>query len=218
MILPVAMHDASPLLRQWSLLRAIASDRESTVKSLAATTGMSEKTIRRDVSLLRRVGFPIEERSGDYGRKTFFLIGQMLPRSNSPMTRHWPCISAWCVGRLLRHVCRAGVGRGLSQNRNPLVRRAAKYVDTMLCTYRADAARRRLRRQGRTTRSGSSSPSKKIGPYFSPINLNARLSRSLTTSIPTASSSIAGRSTYLVIRPTTASRAPGKSTASPTSP
>lgn len=96
------MHDASPLLRQWTLLRAIAGDRESTVKSLAAVTGMSEKTIRRDVSLLRRVGFPIEERSGDYGRRTFFL--------NRP---HTPALEFTYDEALALYLCRrASTGFG----------------------------------------------------------------------------------------------------------
>ncbi|HEX3659116.1 MAG TPA: WYL domain-containing protein [Pirellulales bacterium] len=128
-----AMHDASPLLRQWSLLRAIAGDRESTVKSLAAATGMSEKTIRRDVSLLRCVGFPIEERSGDYGRKTFFL--------NRP---HTPALEFTYDEALALYLCRrASTGFGgtfveqalavaFRKIETSLGRRAAKYVDTML--------------------------------------------------------------------------------------
>jgi DeoR/GlpR family transcriptional regulator of sugar metabolism len=47
------MQSASPLLRQWSLLRAIAADGEATIKSLVAETGMSDKTIRRDIAVLR---------------------------------------------------------------------------------------------------------------------------------------------------------------------
>jgi len=74
------MNGSSPLLRQWQLLRAISSsDGDATVKSLVAATGMSEKTIRRDVALLRRVGFPLEERTGEFGRKTFTLAKPDVP-------------------------------------------------------------------------------------------------------------------------------------------
>jgi len=74
------MSHSSPLLRQWLLLRAIASGNgAATVKSLVASTGMSEKTIRRDLAVLRRVGFPVEEKSGEFGRKTFSLATPNIP-------------------------------------------------------------------------------------------------------------------------------------------
>jgi len=74
------MSDSSPLLRQWLLLRAIAAGNgATTVKSLVASTGMSEKTIRRDLAALRRVGFPVEEKSGEFGRKTFSLATPNIP-------------------------------------------------------------------------------------------------------------------------------------------
>ncbi len=66
---------ASPLFRQWSLLQAIGTSQgQATIKSLVAATGMSEKTIRRDVTTLRQVGFPIEEQAGATGRRILWLF------------------------------------------------------------------------------------------------------------------------------------------------
>jgi predicted DNA-binding transcriptional regulator YafY len=133
MILPAAMHDASPLLRQWSLLRAIAGDRESTVKTLAATTGMSEKTIRRDIALLRDVGFPIDERSGEYGRKTF-----SMHRGGAPALEfsYDEALALYLCRRASAGFCGTFVEQALSvafrKIETSLGRRAAKYVDTML--------------------------------------------------------------------------------------
>jgi len=74
------MKDRSPLLRQWTLLRAIsAAGGQATVKSLVEQTGVSEKTIRRDVALLRKVGFPVSEAVGEFGRKTFAIDGASVP-------------------------------------------------------------------------------------------------------------------------------------------
>jgi predicted DNA-binding transcriptional regulator YafY len=73
--------DRSTLLRQWMVLRAIAAAAgKATIKTLVEQTGKSEKTIRRDVSLLQRVGFPITETTGDYGRKMFAVDAADLPR------------------------------------------------------------------------------------------------------------------------------------------
>lgn len=71
----------SPLLRKWLILKAIAAaSGQATIKTLVERTGRSEKTVRRDLLLLRKVGFPIVEKSGDFGRKTFALESADLPR------------------------------------------------------------------------------------------------------------------------------------------
>lgn len=71
----------SALLRQWLILKTLAAEgRQATIKTLVEQAGKSEKTIRRDLALLRKVGFPIVETSGDFGRKTFALENGELPR------------------------------------------------------------------------------------------------------------------------------------------
>lgn len=75
----------SSLLRQWLILKAIAADGgHATIKTLVEQAGKSEKTIRRDLALLRKVGFPIVETSGDFGRKTFALQSGKLQDGELP--------------------------------------------------------------------------------------------------------------------------------------
>jgi len=125
---------SSPLLRQWLLLRAIESGRgAATIKELAVATGMSEKTIRRDVALLRKVGFPVEERLGEFGRKTF-----SLSRADTP-----PLEFGYDEALALYLCRRAAVGfagtfveeslaEAFRKIEAALGKRAAKYVETML--------------------------------------------------------------------------------------
>ncbi len=56
-------------MRQWSILRALGARRYgATVQELAEEHGVSQKTIRRDLILLRELGFPIAAREGRHGR------------------------------------------------------------------------------------------------------------------------------------------------------
>lgn len=72
--LEATMSDAPPLVRQWTLLRILSARHYgATVKEMAAETGVSEKTIRRDLELFVQVGFPLEELSTERGRKTWRL-------------------------------------------------------------------------------------------------------------------------------------------------
>src|SRR6516225_9819348 len=65
------MTEDPPMTRQWNLLRMLGARRlGSTVRELARELGVAEKTIRRDLEFLRRMAVPLEERTGDYGRKT----------------------------------------------------------------------------------------------------------------------------------------------------
>lgn len=64
------MADSTQLLRQWTLLRMLSARRQGvTLKELAAEAGVSQKTVQRDLNLLRRLAFPIDEIVGDHGRK-----------------------------------------------------------------------------------------------------------------------------------------------------
>ena len=62
--------DESTLARQWRLLKLlIFSPKGFTVKELVAVSGMSEKTVRRDLAFLKEVGFDVSETVGEFGRK-----------------------------------------------------------------------------------------------------------------------------------------------------
>lgn len=68
------MADSLQLMRQWTVLRTLAARRQGvTLRELAAEAGVSEKTIGRDLSLLRRLAFPVSERLGDHGRKHWVM-------------------------------------------------------------------------------------------------------------------------------------------------
>jgi len=80
------MSDKSPLVRQWILLRSLASRRYGvTVRELAETMGVSEKTIRRDLDLFMQAGFPLEETVGEHGKKRWKLSGD-LTEKGLPLT------------------------------------------------------------------------------------------------------------------------------------
>ena len=61
---------STPLIRQWQLLEWLSSDPEGiSVGEAAKATGMDLKTIRRDLILLREIGFDLEEAVEERGRK-----------------------------------------------------------------------------------------------------------------------------------------------------
>jgi len=64
--------DDSILARQWRLLKLLAfAPKGFTVKELTAISGVSEKTVRRDLALLKKVGFDVAETVEDFGRKSW---------------------------------------------------------------------------------------------------------------------------------------------------
>ena len=68
------MAETVPILRHWILLKMLcARGQGRTLRELAAETGCSQKTIYRDLLLLRRVGFAVEEAKSDHGRKHWLI-------------------------------------------------------------------------------------------------------------------------------------------------
>ena len=66
-------HDV-PLIRQWRLLQLLATEPEGVaVREFAAEVGTSQKTIRRDLVMLRKAGFDLEPTVGRHGRKAWRL-------------------------------------------------------------------------------------------------------------------------------------------------
>jgi hypothetical protein len=64
--------DESTLARQWRLLKLLTfAPKGFTVKELAAVSGVCEKTVRRDLILLKHVGFDLTETVEDFGRKAW---------------------------------------------------------------------------------------------------------------------------------------------------
>jgi predicted DNA-binding transcriptional regulator YafY len=65
------MSDQTALRRHLILLSALSARRLTglTLREMADEAGVNDKTIRRDLDLFRSVGFPVEETTGDCGRK-----------------------------------------------------------------------------------------------------------------------------------------------------
>ena len=60
----------SPLIRQWQLLEWLSSEPKGvTVAEVAEANGVDQKTIRRDLIMLRKAGFDLEEMIEEFGRK-----------------------------------------------------------------------------------------------------------------------------------------------------
>ena len=63
---------ATSLTRHWRIMQMLtASQLGVTVSELAREMSVSQKTVRRDLNLLREVGFPLEERTERFGRKSW---------------------------------------------------------------------------------------------------------------------------------------------------
>ena len=62
--------EESALARQWRLLKLLTfAPKGFTIKELVAVSGVSGKTIRRDLVFLQEVGFDVAETVSDHGRK-----------------------------------------------------------------------------------------------------------------------------------------------------
>jgi len=60
------------VIRQWSILRDLESSRRVTIDDLAQKTGVSTRTIRRDLEALQAAGFPLFDETHD-GKKYWTL-------------------------------------------------------------------------------------------------------------------------------------------------
>jgi len=68
------MPEEVPVHRHWLLLRTLGARRHwLTVHEMAQEMGVADKTIRRDLSLFQRLGFPLVETDGERGRETWRL-------------------------------------------------------------------------------------------------------------------------------------------------
>ena len=93
------MNDESPLIRQWILLKTLASRKYgATVKELSQEAGVSVKTIRRDLEAFQDAGFPLREVVGDFGRKKWHLESAKPP---AELNFTWEEAAALYLGRRL---------------------------------------------------------------------------------------------------------------------
>jgi len=62
------------VMRQWTILRELESSRRLTIDEMAEKTGVTTRTIRRDLEALQLVGFPIYDEQ--YEGKRYWLLEQ----------------------------------------------------------------------------------------------------------------------------------------------
>ncbi len=67
------------VIRQWSILREIESSRGTTIRHLADSTGVTTRTIRRDLNALQDAGFPLYDEPAD-GAKIWKLEARPFRR------------------------------------------------------------------------------------------------------------------------------------------
>jgi predicted DNA-binding transcriptional regulator YafY len=57
------------VIRQWTILRELEASRGATIRRLAETTGVTTRTIRRDLEALQEAGFPLYDVAGDVAKR-----------------------------------------------------------------------------------------------------------------------------------------------------
>lgn len=67
------------VIRQWSILKELEASRRVTIDDLAARTGVTTRTIRRDLEALQTAGFPLFDETHD-GRKYWTLEQKAFKR------------------------------------------------------------------------------------------------------------------------------------------
>lgn len=68
------MRETAPILRHWKILRSLSvRGQGATLREMSDDTGVSQKTISRDLSMLRQLGFPLVESVGEINRKRWRL-------------------------------------------------------------------------------------------------------------------------------------------------
>lgn len=100
------------LIRQWQLLEWLSSEPEGmTVSDAAEATGVSLRTIRRDLTLLRRIGFDLEETEKNVPDTLIWLGLRRQIRGSAACEQSG-------LGHAARNVLHPGLGRsGCTQKR-----------------------------------------------------------------------------------------------------
>jgi predicted DNA-binding transcriptional regulator YafY len=87
------------VIRQWSILRDLEGSRRLTIDDLAERTGVTTRTIRRDLEALQLAGFPLYDESHD-GKK-YWMLEQKAFRRLDATGFTFAELSALCFSRTL---------------------------------------------------------------------------------------------------------------------
>lgn len=119
--------------RHWRMLQIVMARRlGETVARLAEDLAVSEKTIRRDLNLLQKVGFPLSESVGEKGLKRWKLESGHAP----PAAIRWDEAATLYLGKkLFQPLAGTFLAKGLSslfrKIEDVLSEDARKYLDRM---------------------------------------------------------------------------------------
>ena len=131
------MAEIPALERQWRLLQMMISRRNGeTVAELAVELQVSEKTIRRDLALLQKNGFPLNESVGLKGLKRWKLSAEQGP----PAAIRWDEAATLYLGRkLMQPIAGTGLAdswQSLSQKIELILSdEARRYLDRMAAMW-----------------------------------------------------------------------------------
>jgi predicted DNA-binding transcriptional regulator YafY len=127
------MADDATVTRHFNLIRLLGARRLGvTIRDLVHELGVADKTIRRDLAFLRRMGVPVEERAGERGKKTWKL-GESWSRP--PVQFDFEEAAALYLGRQLLESMAGtpfweAASRAWRKIRSTLGDQAASYLDT----------------------------------------------------------------------------------------
>lgn len=92
------MKERATIDRHWTIIRVLCSrDSGATVQELAQTARVSEKTIRRDLAVMRRMGMPMSETVGGHNAKHWKMDANRV----LPAALRWDEAAALYVGKQL---------------------------------------------------------------------------------------------------------------------
>jgi predicted DNA-binding transcriptional regulator YafY len=137
------MAEDPTMVRHFNLIRLLGTRRRGvTIRDLVQELGVTRRTIQRDLDFLRQMAVPIEERTGERGKKTWKL-GESWNRP--PLDLHFDEAAALYLGRQLMESMAGtpfweAASRAWRKIRSTLGDHAASYLDTFSRVLHCTAA------------------------------------------------------------------------------
>jgi predicted DNA-binding transcriptional regulator YafY len=128
------MPEVPQIIRQWTMLKMLAARRFGTsVYELADEMSVNQKTVRRDLQSLSSLGFPLEEKTVDHGKKLWSVkTDSGLPGLTLNLTE---VLSLYVGRRLMEPLAGTlfwdGAASSYRKIRSTLGERAVRYLDRL---------------------------------------------------------------------------------------